>query len=52
MPRDDFNTRIILFGKDGGEARALADAIGKSAMQNVSYFPGTFVALAAAVKTQ
>jgi rhodanese-related sulfurtransferase len=52
MPRDDFNTRIILFGRDGGEARALADAIGKSAMQNVSYFPGTFAALAAAVKTQ
>jgi len=49
MPRDDFNTRIILFGKDRGEARALADAIGKSAMQNVSYFPGTYDALAAAL---
>ncbi len=52
MPRDDFNTRIILFGRDRGEARTLADAIGKTAMQNVSYFPGTFDALAAAVKTQ
>jgi rhodanese-related sulfurtransferase len=52
MPRDDFNTRIILFGKDRAEARALADAIGKTAMQNVSYFPGTFEALAAAIKTQ
>jgi rhodanese-related sulfurtransferase len=52
MPRDDFNTRIILFGRDQSQARALADAIGKSAMQNVSYFPGTFEALAAAVKTQ
>ena len=51
MPRDDFNTRIILFGKDGAQARTLADAIGKSAMQNVSYFPGTFDALAAAIKT-
>ena len=52
MPRDDFNTRIILFGRDRGEARTLADAIGKTAMQNVSYFPGAFDALAAAVKTQ
>jgi rhodanese-related sulfurtransferase len=52
MPRDDFNTRIILFGRDRSEARTLADAIGKTAMQNVSYFPGTFDALAAAVKTQ
>lgn len=52
MPRDDFNTRIILFGRDSAQARTLADAIGKSAMQNVSYFPGTFEALAAAVKTQ
>jgi len=52
MPRDDFNTRIILFGRDRAEARTLADAIGKTAMQNVSYFPGTFEALAAAVKTQ
>jgi len=32
--------------------RALADAVGKTPFQNVSYFPGTFEALAAAVKTQ
>ena len=30
----------------------LADAVGKTPYQNVSYFPGTFEALAAAVKTQ
>ncbi len=52
MPSNDFNTRIVLFGRDGAQARALADAIGKTPMQNVSYFPGTFEALAAAVKTQ
>jgi rhodanese-related sulfurtransferase len=52
MPSDDFNTRIILFGKDGAQARQLADAVLKTAMQNVSYFPGTFDALVAAVKTQ
>jgi rhodanese-related sulfurtransferase len=52
MPSDDFNTRIILFGRDGAQARQLVDAILKTPMQNVSYFPGTFDALAAAVKTQ
>jgi rhodanese-related sulfurtransferase len=52
MPGNDFNTRIVLFGRDGAQARTLADAVGKTPYQNVSYFPGTFDALAAAVKTQ
>jgi rhodanese-related sulfurtransferase len=52
MPNNDFNTRIVLFGKNGAQARMLADAIGKTPYQNVSYFPGTFEALAAALKTQ
>jgi rhodanese-related sulfurtransferase len=51
-PSNDFNTRIVLFGRDGAQARVLADALGKTAMQNVSYFPGTFEELAGAVKTQ
>ena len=50
-PSNDFNTRIVLFGRDGAQARVLADALGKTAMQNVSYFPGTFEELVAAVKT-
>jgi rhodanese-related sulfurtransferase len=50
--QDDFNTRVILFGRDGAQARKLADAVGKTPYQNVSYFPGTFEELAAAVKTQ
>ena len=49
-PSNDFNTRIVLFGRDGTQARVLADALGKTAMQNVSYFPGMFEELAAAVK--
>jgi rhodanese-related sulfurtransferase len=49
MPRNDFNTRVILFGRDGTQARKLADAIGRTPFQNVSYFPGTFEALAAAI---
>ena len=52
MPSNDFNTRIVLFGRDFAQARALADAVGKTPFQNVSYFPGTFEALAAAVKTR
>jgi rhodanese-related sulfurtransferase len=50
MPNNDFNTRIVLFGRDGAQARALADAIGRTPYQNVSYFPGTFEELAAAAK--
>jgi len=50
MPNNDFNTRIILFGHDGKQSRALADAIGKTPYQNVSYFPGGYEELAAAVK--
>jgi rhodanese-related sulfurtransferase len=42
LPRDDFNTRIVVFGGDAAQARALAEAVTRSAMQNVAYFPGTF----------
>jgi rhodanese-related sulfurtransferase len=49
MPNSDFNTRVVVFGRDVGQARALADAIGRTPYQNVSYFPGAYDALAAAV---
>jgi rhodanese-related sulfurtransferase len=49
MPNTDFNTRIVLFGRDKAQTRMLADAVGKTPYQNVSYFPGTYDALAAAV---
>ena len=52
MPNNDFNNRIVLFGRDFAQARSLADTIGKTPYQNVSYFPGRFDDLAAAVKTQ
>jgi rhodanese-related sulfurtransferase len=48
----DFNTRIVLFGRNPTQARALADAVAKTPYQNVSYFPGTFDELAAALKAQ
>jgi rhodanese-related sulfurtransferase len=52
LPRDDFNTRVVLFGRDGAQARRLADLIGKTPYQNVSYYPGAFDTLAAAVKSK
>jgi rhodanese-related sulfurtransferase len=52
MPRNDFNTRIVIFGRVGSQARKLADVIGKTPFQNVSYFAGTFTTLAAAIKNK
>ena len=49
LPLDDFNRRIVLFGRDGTDARKLADAFGKRAWHNVSYYPGTFESLLAAI---
>ncbi len=47
---EDHNTRIIVFGKDGAQAQALAEAIAREAFHNISYFAGTFENLKAAVK--
>lgn len=37
LPMDDHNTRIIVFGADGRDARAVADAIASEAFHNVSF---------------
>jgi rhodanese-related sulfurtransferase len=50
LPMEDHNTRIIVFGRDTGQARILAEAIAREAFHNVAYFPGTWDALRAAVK--
>jgi rhodanese-related sulfurtransferase len=50
LPKDDFNTRIVLFGRDNAQTRMLADAFSKRPWHNVTYFPGTFEALEAAVR--
>jgi rhodanese-related sulfurtransferase len=50
MPRDDFNRRIVLFGRDAAQARTLADVLSKRPWHNVTYFPGTFESLRAAIK--
>jgi rhodanese-related sulfurtransferase len=50
MPDDDFNTRIVLFGRDAAQARALADALSTRPWHNVAYYSGTFETLRAAIK--
>jgi rhodanese-related sulfurtransferase len=52
MPRNDFNTRIVLFGRDSAQARTLADALSKLPWHNVVYFTGSFETVAAAVKNK
>lgn len=37
LPMDDHNTRIIVFGASGAEARAVADAIASEAFHNASF---------------
>ena len=50
LPEDDFNRRIVLFGRDATQARKLAEVLSKRPWHNVAYFPGSFETLAAAVK--
>jgi rhodanese-related sulfurtransferase len=52
MPEDDFNRRIVLFGRDFTQAHALAEFFSKRPWHNVAYYPGSFESLAAAVKNK
>jgi rhodanese-related sulfurtransferase len=45
LPMEDHNTRIIVFGRDGAQAKAVAEAIAQEAFHNVAYFGGTFETL-------
>ena len=49
LPREDFNSRVVVFGRDGAQARKLADALGLTPFHNILYFPGSYQALAAAI---
>jgi rhodanese-related sulfurtransferase len=37
LPMKDHNTRIIVFGRDGAQARAVTEAIPKEAFHNASF---------------
>jgi len=50
LPRDDFHNRVVLFGRDFAQARKLAEVLSETPFHNILYFPGTFEALAAAVR--
>jgi rhodanese-related sulfurtransferase len=45
LPMEDHNTRIIVFGQDGAQAKAVTEAIVQEAFHNVAYFGGTFETL-------
>jgi rhodanese-related sulfurtransferase len=47
LPEDDFNRRIVLFGRDAAQARKLAEYLSTRPWHNVSYFGGAFDELAA-----
>ncbi|MDR2517792.1 MAG: hypothetical protein LBD13_00070 [Spirochaetaceae bacterium] len=40
LPVEDHNTRIIVFGASGAQARLVADAVAKEAFHNVAFFDG------------
>ena len=46
LPMYDHNTRVVVFGDSMVQARAVAEAIAREAFQNVSFYGGTFEALA------
>ena len=45
LPMEDHNTRIIVFGRDGDQARAAAEEIAKNAFHNVSFYGGSLADL-------
>jgi rhodanese-related sulfurtransferase len=42
LPMDDHNTRIVVLGTDGREARDVAEALTREAFHNVAFYDGTF----------
>ena len=50
LPMEDHNTRVIVFGRDGAQARAVAEAIIGEAFHNVAFYGGTFESLRSQVK--
>src|SRR5262245_60422124 len=50
LPMEDHNTRVIVFGRDGAQARTVAEAIIGEAFHNVAFYGGTFELLRPRVK--
>ena len=49
LPMEDHNTRIIVFGEDGEQAKEVDAALVREAFHNVTYFAGTYEALSAVI---
>lgn len=49
LPMEDHNTRIIIFGENGKQAREVAEAVAREAFHNVTYFAGSYESLSALV---
>ena len=52
LPEDDFNRRIVLFGRDAAQSRKLAELLSSRPWHNVAYFPGSFETLNTAMKVK
>lgn len=52
LPEDDFNRRIVLFGRDSDQARRLAEVLSKRPWHNVAYFAGSYEDLRGVKPTQ
>ena len=48
LPMEDHNTRIVVFGRDGAQARLVAEAVVNEAFHNVAFFDGPFPTIKAA----
>jgi len=46
---EDHNTRIIVFGQNGDQARGVAEALAREAFHNVTYFAGSYEAFKASI---
>lgn len=49
LPVEDHNTRIVVFGQSGAQAKAVARALTQEAFHNVAFFDGTFEELGKAL---
>src|SRR5262249_34316200 len=50
LPMEDHNTRVIVFGRDSEQARAVAEAIIGEAFHNVAFYGGAFESFGQQVK--
>ena len=50
LPVEDHNARLIVFGRDGEQAREVCNALAKEAFHNISFYGGTFETLSAEFK--